>query len=68
MMKLKKYQFKKGPKKTNSDKKMTKIDKKKNVTGHLANLEIQHENQGEEREEREEKKEKVIGSLPPPTR
>ena len=29
MMKLKKYQFKKGPKKTNSDKKMTKIDKKK---------------------------------------
>jgi hypothetical protein len=28
-MKLKKYQFKKGPKKTNSDKKMTKIDKKK---------------------------------------
>jgi heat shock protein HslJ len=32
-MKLKKYQFKKGPKKTNSDKKMTKIDKKKNVTG-----------------------------------
>jgi len=31
-------------------------------------LEIQHENQGEEREEREEKKEKVIGSLPPPTR
>jgi hypothetical protein len=44
------------------------LTKKKNVTGHLANLEIQHENQGEEREEREEKKEKVIGSLPPPTR